>query len=777
IVSSSVANKTYDGGTDAQVSAGTLAGVVDGDSVSVAGSGEFADKNAGIGKQVTVTYQLSGTDSGNYIVAGETLSADILAKVLQVVGSSVANKTYDGSTAATVNAGTLSGLVAGETLGLDATGVFDSPNAGAYTVTVQYTLSDGGGLASNYILADTVHQATIDPRAITVTAGSLSKTYGDADPTLGWSVTAGNLVGQDTLIGTLSRASGENVGSYVIDASGLSNGNYLVTAHNGTLTIDPRAITVTAGSLSKTYGDADPTLGWSVTAGNLVGDDTLIGTLSRAGGENVGSYVIDASGLSNGNYLVTAHNGTLTIDPRTITVTAGSLSKTYGDADPTLGWSVTAGNLVGQDTLIGTLTRASGENVGSYVIDASGLSNGNYLVTAHNGTLTIDPRAITVTAGSLSKTYGDADPTLGWSVTAGNLVGDDTLIGTLSRASGENVGSYVIDASGLSNGNYLVTAHNGTLTIDPRAITVTAGSLSKTYGDADPTLGWSVTAGNLVGQDTLNGTLTRASGENVGSYVIDASGLANGNYLVTAHNGTLTIDPRAITVTAGSLSKTYGDADPTLGWSVTAGNLVGDDTLNGTLTRAGGENVGSYVIDASGLANGNYLVTAHNGTLTIDPRAITVTADSLSKIYGSSDPALTWQVTQGNLIGNDVLNGALVRESGEGAGRYVIDASALSNGNYLITAVDGVLIIQDSRQTDGAIAAAQALPAVPPVRPRSVEPGVGPGGLEFVALAPEALSVDGVLPQADSGTAGFARVLVVEGGIHLPSQTDLQEGI
>jgi len=473
ISGSSVASKTYDGGTDAQISAGTLAGIVDGDSVSVAGSGAFADKNAGTGKQVTVTYQLSGKDSGNYIVLGETRSADILAKVLQISGTTVDGKTYDGNTTASVNAGTLTGLVAGETLGLGATGDFDSANAGARKVTVEYTLIDGGGMASNYTLADTAHSATIDPRAITVTADSLSKTY----------------------------------------------------------------------------------------------------------------------------------------------------------------------------------------------------------------------------------------------------------------------------------------------------------------GDADPALGWRITTGNLVGNDTLSGALTRASGENVGSYAIDASGLANGNYLVTAHNGTLTIDPRPITVTADSLSKTYGDADPALGWSITAGSLVGNDTLSGALTRASGENVGSYAIDASGLANGNYLVSVHNGTLTIAPRPITVTADNLSKTHGGNDPTLTWRVTQGNLVGNDVLNGALVRESGEGAGRYVIDAGGLSNGNYLITAVDGVLVIQDGRQTESAIATAQALPAVPLVRQRSVEPGAGPGGLEFVALESQTLSVDGVLPQAGGSTAGFARVWVVEGGIHVPPQTDLQEGI
>ena len=67
-------------------------------------------------------------------------------------------------------------------------------------------------------------------------------------------------------------------------------------------------------------------------------------------------------------------------------------------------------------------------------------------------------------------------------------------------------------------------------------------------------------------------------------------------------------------------------------------------------SRITGENVGSYTIDASALANGNYVVTAHNGALSIDARPITVTADAKSKVYGNVDPGLTYQVTQGSLV-------------------------------------------------------------------------------------------------------------------------------
>src|SRR5690606_33256796 len=133
--------------------------------------------------------------------------------------------------------------------------------------------------------------------------------------------------------------------------------------------------------------------------------------------------------------------------------------------------------------------------------------------------------------------------------------------------------------------------------------------------------------------------------ENVGCYAITQGTLSAGvNYEVTFVDGTLSITPRAITVTADDLTRIYGDSDPALTHQVTAGNLVFGDTLAGALTRAAGENVGGYAITQGTLSAGaNYDVTFVGGTLTITPRAITVTADDLTRIYGDIDPALTHQ--------------------------------------------------------------------------------------------------------------------------------------
>ncbi|HUW26803.1 MAG TPA: MBG domain-containing protein [Gallionella sp.] len=401
--------------------------------------------------------------------------------------------------------------------------------------------------------------------------------------------------------------------------------------------------------------------------------------------------------------------GTFTITPAPLTITANGTNKTYDGTAYSGSNGITYIGIVDSESpgvLGGTLgfvgTSQGAVNAGSYVITPGGLTSGNYAITFEDGTLSIDPRPISVTADDLNKVYGNTDPALTYQVTAGNLVGSDSLSGALARAAGENVGSYSIDASALANGNYLITAIDGTLTIDPRPISVTADDLNKVYGDADPAMTYQVTSGNLVGSDSL-GALTRAAGDNVGSYSIDASTLANGNYLITASNGTLTIDPRPISVTADDQSKTYGNADPALTYQVTTGNLVGSDSL-GALTRAAGENVGGYTIDASALTNGNYLITAIDGTLTIDRRPISVTADNLNKTYGNADPALTYQVTSGNLVDSDSLSGALARAAGEDVNTYAINQGTVTgenNPNYQIAYTGANLTISAASTSGG----------------------------------------------------------------------------
>ena len=68
--------------------------------------------------------------------------------------------------------------------------------------------------------------------------------------------------------------------------------------------------------------------------------------------------------------------------------------------------------------------------------------------------------------------------------------------------------------------------------------------------------------------------------------------------------------------------------------------------LHGSLSRAAGEDVGSYAISQGTLAaNSNYTIGFAGSALSITPATLTVSANPQSKVYGSADPALTFSVS------------------------------------------------------------------------------------------------------------------------------------
>ncbi|WP_178131157.1 MBG domain-containing protein [Reyranella sp. CPCC 100927] len=646
-------------------------------------------RNAGENVGAYAILQGSLAASSNYAVTYVGANLTIGARPITVTADAK-SKVYGDADPALTYRITSGSLVGGDTLNGALSRV--SGNAvGTYAIN-QNTLTNTNN--PNYAITYVGANIIITARPITVTADGGTKIYGNVDPTLTYLVTSGSLIGGDTLSGALTRNAGENVGTYAIVQGSLGNPNYAITYVGANFTITTRPITITADARTKTYGDADPALTYRITSGSLAFADTLSGALARNAGETVGAYaILQGSLTASSNYAVTYVGANLTIGQRPITVTADARSKIYGDADPALTYQVTSGTLVGGDTLSGALTRNAGETVGAYAILQGSLGNSNYAITYVGASLAIGARPITVTADSKTKTYGDADPALTYQITTGNLVGGDTLSGALTRNAGENAGAYAILQGSLGNSNYAITYVGANLTIGARPITVTADARTKIYGDADPALTYQVTSGNLVGGDTLSGGLTRNAGENVGAYAILQGSLANSNYAITYVGANLTISARPITVTADGKTKTYGDADPVLTYQVTSGNLVGSDTLSGGLMRNAGENVGAYAILQGSLGNSNYAITYVDANLTIGTRPITVTADGKTKTYGDADPALTYQVTSGNLVGSDTLSGGLTRNTGENVGAYTILQGTLANSNYAISYVGSDLTI------------------------------------------------------------------------------------
>ena len=105
--------------------------------------------------------------------------------------------------------------------------------------------------------------------------------------------------------------------------------------------------------------------------------------------------------------------------------------------------------------------------------------------------------------------------------------------------------------------------------------------------------------------------------------------------------------PRPISVVADSLARIYGEANPALTYRITGGALPNGDSLTGALATSAtvASGVGSYAITIGTLtAPANYAVDFTAGTLTINPRPITVSANAASRIYGEANPAFTYTI-------------------------------------------------------------------------------------------------------------------------------------
>ena len=548
---------------------------------------------------------------------------------------------------------------------------------------------------------------TITPVPLSIKADNKTKVYGAANPTL--TATYTGLVNGDTAASvpvTLSTAAAKSgVGTYAITASGATDSDYTVTYANGTLTITKAPLTITADNKSKVYGQPNPTL--TATYTGLASWDTastapVTLTTTAAATSGVGAYAITPHASANANYTITCVNGTLSITKAPLTITADDKSKVYGAPNPTL--TATYAGLVNGDTAakvpVTLTTAATTSGVGTYAITARATS-ADYTITCVNGTLTITAAPLTITAVNKTKVYGAANPAL--TATYVGLINGDSAakvpvtLGTVPANSG--VGAYDIIVSGASNANYTITCVNGTLTITPAALTVTAGNKSKAYGAANPTL--TATYIGLVNGDvpsSVTVTLsTVAASCGVGSYAITVGSAANPNYAVHYVNGTLTVTKASLTVTANGQIKVYGDPNPTLMASY-AGLVNGDTAANvpvmlGTVAATSG--VGAYTITANGATNPNYTVHYVIGTLTITPAALTITADDKSKVHGKPNPALT--ATYAGLVNGDTAARvpATLKTTATTAslpGTYPITVFA-SNKNYTITLVNGNLTI------------------------------------------------------------------------------------
>ncbi|WP_423130330.1 MBG domain-containing protein [Gaoshiqia sp. Z1-71] len=443
-------------------------------------------------------------------------------------------------------------------------------------------------------------------------------------------------------------------------------------------------------------GDSPITYSWSSIPGGYSSTESAI-TITPGSTTEYTVTVTDGNGFTASDQIE------VTVNTPPVCSITGATSVVYGtttnysapEGMTTYSWSVSGNGIVvgTNDTKDITVDATA---AGSYTLDLE-ITDANGCTSSCSQVVVVNKASMTVTADAKSKIYGDADPELTYQITSGSLVETDAFSGSLTRVAGEDVGTYEIQQGTLAlSSNYSLTYVAANLTITEKAITVTADAKSKIYGDTDPSLTYQTTSGSLVGTDAFSGSLTRVAGEDVGTYEIQQGTLAlSSNYSLTYVAANLTITEKAITVTADAKSKIYGDTDPSLTYQTTSGSLVGTDAFSGSLTRVAGEDVGTYEIQQGTLAlSSNYSLTYVAANLTITEKAITVTADAKSKIYGDTDPSLTYQTTSGSLVGTDAFSGSLTRVADEDVGTYEIEQGTLAlSSNYSLTYVAANLTI------------------------------------------------------------------------------------
>ncbi|MEN9573644.1 MAG: hypothetical protein RL514_1499 [Verrucomicrobiota bacterium] len=716
------ASKTYGAANPAFTAA--FNGLVNGDLSSVVSGLAFttpATAGSGVGSY-TVT-----PGSGNAANYSLTYAPGALTinKAALTITANDASKTYGAVNPAFSAAysglvnGDLSTVVSGLALGTTAT---TGSGVGAYPIT------GSGASAANYSLTYAPGALTINKAALTITADNQNKAYGSANPTL--TASYSGLVNGDlsSVVNGLSlgtpAVTSSDVGRYPISGSGASAANYNITLTPGALTVNPASLTVRADNQSRTYGDANPTLSGSIF-GFVLGQDasalTAAPTYSTAAGltTSVGSYPISGSGAAAANYTFSYQPGALTINPAILSVRADNQVRVYGDANPTL--TTTVSGLKNGDSADGKFSiftlgsvAAPSSSVGNYTILLSGndTPNDNYTAFFANGTMTVQPRPLTIRTDNISREYGLANPA--FTATFTGLAAHDTAavipnlgFTTLATVSSPVQTLGVTPTSG-NNANYAITRLPGQLTITPAPLTIGAGSHFRDYGDANPAFTPSIATGELRAGDTIASVnlriaTTASQTSPVGTYDLTAA-LASLNY--TINNplaGSLQILPAILDVTLGNVNRFYGEANP-VNVPVSATGLKLGQSVGSVVSvgnpAAANQTVGTYSLAASSLS-GNYQIrSVTGGGVQVNPRPITVSADSHARLFGDANPTFTTTLGGMGLASfdaADVLLGPVettaftTRESAPGL--YVIRPALVANPNYQATVQTGVLTV------------------------------------------------------------------------------------
>ncbi|MFT3753463.1 MAG: MBG domain-containing protein [Paludibacter sp.] len=556
-----------------------------------------------------------------------------------------------------------------------------------------------GPRLSNYTISYKPATMVINKKKITVAAKKLTKVYGTTYTFTGkeYDTDLTQFVGIDSIsqlqFSSLATPLKAAAGDYNLSITGILGyriDNYDVSLVNSTFKVIPMPVTIIANDKTKEYSDLLTLSGNEFTTNTaLISGDTILVVSLKSDGctqtASIGNYSIQAAqafgaGISNYDFSYTA--GTLSVVKKKIT--AAIFPPAYlGYNAKTKDFSVTinvSGLILNSDYSI-RYTNKSGSATPAYNSTAAPSEAGEYTATfelssssllkyelVSTSTLTQDftitKAPLTITTDDQVKTYGDNISLnllkYAFKTDMKPLFGSDRIdelelvCGGLSDTA--SVRTYTIkadSAKGPGVKNYDIHFINGTLTVNPKALNIAAIDNSKIYGDQINPTGkeFYVSPGSLVGKDSITYVSLQCNGfdklATVGTSPIVASGAIGprlSNYTISYKPATMVINKKKITVAAKKLTKFYGTTYTFSGkeYDTDLTQFVGIDSISqlqfSSLATPLKAAAGDYNLSITGILGyriNNYNVSLVNNTFEVDPMPITITANDLSKPYGS----------------------------------------------------------------------------------------------------------------------------------------------
>src|SRR5579884_2333395 len=513
-------------------------------------------------------------------------------------------------------------------------------------------------------------------------------------------------------------------GSHTITAEYTPSGSFAPSSGTVNQTVNPKALTITATTNTKTY-DGTTSAAAVPTVSGLVGSDTVTGLAETYDNKNAGTgktltvspgYTVNDGNGGNNYTVTTVTNNTGVITKAALTITAATNSKVCDGTTSAAAVPTTSG-LVGGDTVTGLAETYDTKHVGTgktlsvsaYTVN-DGNSGNNYTVTTvTNTTGVITKAALTITAATNSKVYDGTTSAAAVPTTSG-LVGGDTVTGLAETYDTKHVGigktlsvsAYTVN-DGNSGNNYTVTTVADTTgVITKAALTITAVTNTKTY-DGTTSAAAAPTVSGLQTGDTVTGLAETYDNKNAGTsktltvsaYTVNDGNGGNNYTVTTVTNTTGVINQRGLTVSATGVNKVY---DGNTGATVTlSDNRVAGDSISTSYGSAAfadknvgvGKTVTVTGISISGADAGNYTFnTTTTTTANITARPLTITAAGVNKVYDGTATA-TVTLSDNRIAGDaftDSYTTAAFTNKNAGTGKTVnvsgISISGADAGNY-----------------------------------------------------------------------------------------------